>query len=327
MMPHQASGPEPEPLTWDELDLLADWTDGQLTGPDADHIAHLVATDPRWTHAHTTITTNQPTITNALTTAAPTPHEPIPPDILTRLTNALDAATPPVAERHDHVVARRSAEPRPFVSRPADSRPAQARPPDSRPAARPSPGAGPSSGAPPSSGPGPSTRSRRRRPVIAGIATVLLLVCGFGGFRVLVRTTGSAEDAGTYNAQVDSRAPLESAASGETPPSVRSPLIVIATGTDYTADTLAAFVAPRPSGELAPSESLEPLIPLERLLRCFDAIKARYPGTPEAVDFASFEGQPAAVVLWAGTDGLMVIAVRADCDAGDAGILAVVDHT
>lgn len=85
---------DPTPLTWDDLDRLADWTAGQLTGPDADHIAHLVATDPRWTHAHTTITTNQPTITNALNTTAPTPHEPIPHDILTRLTTALHNATP-----------------------------------------------------------------------------------------------------------------------------------------------------------------------------------------------------------------------------------------
>ena len=56
--------PDPQPpLSWDELEQLADYGAGLLAGPDADRIDHLIDTDPRWAAAHTTLQNTEATIT------------------------------------------------------------------------------------------------------------------------------------------------------------------------------------------------------------------------------------------------------------------------
>src|SRR5262245_53617476 len=100
------------PLTWAELDQLADWTAGLLTGPDADHITHLIATDPRWRKAHTALTHAQPALHTALHTAATAINPgPIPPDIAARITHTLTHTHPATTHHRSAGRARHGSRP------------------------------------------------------------------------------------------------------------------------------------------------------------------------------------------------------------------------
>jgi hypothetical protein len=49
------------------------------------------------------------------------------------------------------------------------------------------------------------------------------------------------------------------------------------------------------------------------LAGCLDAVEARWPGTPVALDYASFDGRPALVVWLRTATGIMVVAVGPNC--------------
>src|SRR5688572_17417727 len=86
--PQPRPGAGPEPLTWSELDLLADWSIGELTGPEADRVAVLVGTDPRWSAAHAALMQADPLVRTSLQVAAATPAM-MPADVAERITSAV----------------------------------------------------------------------------------------------------------------------------------------------------------------------------------------------------------------------------------------------
>lgn len=74
------------PITEEELDRLADYCAGLLGPAEEAEVDRLIATDPRWSRAHTTLTSAQPGLDRAL---AELPPEPMPADVAARLDRAL----------------------------------------------------------------------------------------------------------------------------------------------------------------------------------------------------------------------------------------------
>src|SRR5437762_2651621 len=86
------------PLPDVDLDRLADYVGGALDGtPEADAVADLVATDPRWSAAYSGLIDADLAVRSDLAAVAREP-QPMPPDVLSRLTAAL-AVAPGVPNR------------------------------------------------------------------------------------------------------------------------------------------------------------------------------------------------------------------------------------
>src|SRR5688572_12173326 len=80
-------------LTWAELDELADYAAGVLSGAPAERIAELLRTDERWAAAHAALVAAEPVVRTALHAAATIPPS-LPDDVAARLEAALgDART------------------------------------------------------------------------------------------------------------------------------------------------------------------------------------------------------------------------------------------
>lgn len=74
-----------------ELDRLADYAAGLLDGtPDGDQVAHLIETDPGWARAYSDLLTADRLVSADLA-ALGTDPEPMPADVMARLTDRLDA--------------------------------------------------------------------------------------------------------------------------------------------------------------------------------------------------------------------------------------------
>ena len=74
-----------------DLDRLADYVGGALDDtPDAEAVAHLVATDDRWARAHAALVAADAAVRSDLAALAASP-EPMPDEVLTRLTAAFEA--------------------------------------------------------------------------------------------------------------------------------------------------------------------------------------------------------------------------------------------
>ena len=74
------------PMTEEELDRLADYCAGLLEPAEEAEIDRLIATEPRWSRAHTALTSAQPLVDRAL---AGLPREPMPADVAARLDRVL----------------------------------------------------------------------------------------------------------------------------------------------------------------------------------------------------------------------------------------------
>jgi hypothetical protein len=216
----------------------------------------------------------------------------MPADLALRLTRALSAASGPSAS--------------PVGTHPSRVGPGHQRPTPSRPG---------------------KWRTPRRRALVAGLASVLALVCGLGWIASMggwfVGGTSSEDAAG---------APEVPYSFAPTPAVDGSRLTdIFATGTDYRRDTLAG-VASLPEGggvELgAPNMSsagLSRLASDDGFTDCTDAVSQRYPGQAVVADFARYEGSPALVLLIRQGTGSVVVAVGAGCGQdGDIHELAAI---
>jgi hypothetical protein len=291
-----------------DLDRLADYIGGALDGtPDEAAVAQLVATDPQWTRTHAALLAADAFVRADLAVLAGEP-EPMPDEVVVRLSAAL-AAEPPLPG-----------------TAAADSRPRLSVLPGGRAA------------------PTPSATRGRRRTVIGVAAAASVLGLGAVGLTPTLRGSG-AGDAKTAATDLGARAPTPSPSSVG-PASGQAATDVHASGSDYTADTLAVLggasiaargdnstkTESRPDAPDASSQSTgrptEVPDPLRRLAEpdaraaCLKAIVAQYGGTAMLLDYARYQGSPALIVLLDGAQGVVgrkwVVAVGPKCGAGGA---------
>ncbi|MDT5037760.1 MAG: hypothetical protein QOE03_2945 [Micromonosporaceae bacterium] len=300
-----------------DLDRLADYVGGALEGtPDETAVAELVITDPDWTRAHAALVAADVLVRTDLAVVAAR-SEPMPADVVSRLTAAL-AAEPPV-------------EPAAGVADAGPGRPHLSALPGGRTDAA-------------------AERTRRlpqrRWSAIAGVAAAVMVV-GFGAVSVASRFAAGTDS--TSSSSTDSKAgPALGRQPGSASDTAAGPAVINASGVDYDASSLAALAA-RPSvrgnglrssnaaagGNLeAASPVPQPFATVPEALRplsdpgtrgtCVNAITARYGGTPVLLDYARYQGSPALVVLLDGVEGVAgrtrVVVVGPSCGAGTVGI-------
>jgi hypothetical protein len=290
-------------LTWDELDRLADYTAGALTGAEADEVARLIHTDDRWAAAHAELLAAQPAVSAALRSAAEAPVT-MPPEIAARLDAALAHA------RSDRRTTDRWATARPITDR--HSRRHRTRP--GRPA--------------------------RWSPALLRIAAGVVVFAAVGGGIVTWAALGDLT--GGMPAMDAGEALAEDVDAG-TPPSIEGTVAtdvgpqVIASGTDYTTASLPDLVrivplaTPQELGrrdaelsDLTVEDSLAGVATPAGLNRCLDAVQRAYPGVVSIVDFARFEGEPAVVIGVQDGGRWTVIAVGEGCGVDGLDEVAVV---
>jgi hypothetical protein len=95
--------------------------------------------------------------------------------------------------------------------------------------------------------------------------------------------------------------------------------------TPYTKDTLVSgaqtlIADPGPDASVGDAPSAGPLVTQAGAAACVDALQASDAGAV-SIDLATYEGQPAAIVVVRRSDSTSVYAVQRDCGDGDAGIL------
>jgi hypothetical protein len=304
-----------------DLDLLADYLEGLLTGAEAQRVDELVTYEPQWAATAARLRAALPAVHENLLGLA----EPMPPDVLDRVLAALPVAgpsTPPARADGSH---------------PA-------------PATRPSPPPAPGRGAPPagpsrSAPPGRPTRGNRRRRLSTGAIGLALIVVVLGigsaiGFG-LSQSAKSTSNAGSAAGAPDNGAPhsldsYRAAIDARSLPRTESGLDY---GPTFAALSSGGGVPPRQPTPAAPQathgsegdSSTPPPAqfntgPLSRLggtaalQDCLAGVAARLGSLPMSVDYARYMGQPALIVRL--TNG-SIAAVAPDCSATNPDILAV----
>ncbi|HKT03370.1 MAG TPA: hypothetical protein VJT31_27890, partial [Rugosimonospora sp.] len=143
--------------------------------------------------------------------------------------------------------------------------------------------------------------------------------------------TGVSSSSGAAGVGAD-----RNAAAAPGPASGSSAPTVLMTGTDYTAqtlDTLAARArALHQPGPLTPlhgttgaegnglaAGSLQRLQGTDALRTCLDLVAAAHHGTPELVDYARYQGNPAIVVVLTGPGTGELVVVGPDCGLPGSG--------
>jgi hypothetical protein len=300
-----------------DLDLLADYVGGVLDGtPDEAVVARLISEDPDWIRAYAELAPAVETVRGSLAAWGATPAT-MPTDVTDRITAALGAAEPvgPATPAGTNSI------------EPADEDPAgtgaprvPGQPHGERPLVAVPGGKRATGGRDPR-----SVRRRRRWSRLAGPVAVAAAVTALGGFGVS-RLLGAGDDARTTSApdaagrKADSSAAGPAAATtGEQPRALLGPAAErpVASGTDYTAGTLPTAAGPlagQPTratkagpaaapdgGRLAAPGGLQRLTDRTALTACLDAVAGEHAGGPvtvQLVDYASFDGSPALVILF-----------------------------
>lgn len=305
-----------------DFDLLADYVGGALDGTGREAaVARLIATDPAWARAHAWLTRTSGDVRDVLAEWGAVP-EPMPADVVERLTAALTTAAPSDAAAASLEVA---AEPSSVAAGPRRTDAVVGAP---RGAERPERGARPpsrpdgSATRPPGRNTGLTTRRRMPRwatPVAVVAALVALAGLGVtylaGDDRAVVSGT-----AGYDSAEGGAGGP----ASGTTPSQPLTAIPpVLATGTEYTRTSLAdqvnglrraeADMAAKGSSPNAPERVGKAPAPMsgapddqDGISACVAAIAAEHGRGAlrvEWMDSASFEGMPALVVVFADATG------------------------
>ena len=151
---------------------------------------------------------------------------------------------------------------------------------------------------------------RRRWPLIGAAAAGVALLAIAGavvanqsrtdtGLAKIPRPGGTGGSAGSVHVQVSSTA--------------------------YTKDSLVPgaqtiIASPGPDASVGDAPSAGPLVTQAGAAACVDALGASDAGAV-SIDLATYEGQPAAIVVVRRADSTTVFAVERDCGDGDAGIL------
>ena len=305
-----------------DLDRLADYVGGALDGTrDAATVAHLVATDPDWSHAYAEFVVADAAVRADLSVLAHA-AEPMPAAVAARITAALAGL--------------------PAVDGPADDGPVHS-PSHSGSLHEAAPTARRPGGRPPSGRPA-NRVDRRRRRWISGLSVAAAIVV-FGvvgsvavptmfGHELRDRTT-SREGAPTAGKAAD-------AGSGA---AVASGPTLLESGRDYDPRSVSGFLSTQPRLSLtgpsaaaedgpgaappparAQTQTLDGLgrlhDPAARTI-CLDAITRTYGGRPTIVDYARFQGAPALVVVQVGAFDIpgrqWVVVVGARCGEGSVG--------
>lgn len=270
-----------------DLDLLADCMDGALPDAQARTVLDLVASDPAWAAGYAALASAQPAVRGAVASYA-AGTEPMPADVADRITRAL----------------RDASRPAPVLSLAA-------------------------------------ARARRGRQMpgwaraAAGVAAACLVTVGAVAALHGVQG-GSTKSASTTT---DRNAISLPRATRTLPVAPGSSVWVSASGQDYTAATLGSnthrptsvttFGSDSESGgrPLQVPEDLSRLTAVSALQECLAAITATYGGTPTAVDYATYNGQPALIVTISSPN--LVVAVADQCGlpgAGAAGIASAIQR-
>lgn len=275
-----------------DLDLLADYIGGVLDGtPEATAVAHLIDADPSWARAYTSLASAVGEVQIQLTAWGRQP-EPMPADVFDRLdTTLVDQGLMVGAADHRATTATIPADQAPRrLTVVSDTAPRGAIEPV----------------------------RRRRWSRWAGPVTVAAAVVVFAGFGASQIFDGGADrtasvvsaDAASATSDTGSQAALAESSAER----------VMATGTDYARSTIAdsipksattTQVSPRSQrqpGPAAAGAGLGSTVPgLERLadraarVVCLAAVTAAYGAGPlvvDLVDYASFEGSPALVIVF-----------------------------
>jgi hypothetical protein len=294
-----------------DIDLLADYVGGALDGtPDEAVVAALIADDPAWREAYTELTAGVAVVTGHLQQWGAV-AEPMPADVVARL----DAALLTVDDASGAVGGADTMEPGSDGAAPARHLVA----------------------VPSGSG---SKRARRLRwaaPV--GIAAGVLAFAGFG---LQQQFADSSSDTATSSAggSADQAAPRAAGAPELSLPS--GPVPLSESGTDYRRSTLVQAAAERtmmapdlgqetdgarkimPSaGALSAADpALDRLRAQAALQTCIDAIAAQHGAgqiTPQAIDFARFDGKPAVIVTFLAAGESWVWASGPECGTRGVG--------
>lgn len=269
-----------------DLDQLADFVGGALDGtPNADDVRHLITTDTAWATAYAALTTADAAVRTQLS-ALGAVDEIMPADVAARLERAMRNQPPGAsAAPADRTVVRLD-----------------------------------------------DVRRRRRRFTIALSTAAAVVAVGFASIVVVPLMAG--ESTKTTSSQVD-------AAAGAAP---TGDIVLLTTGTNYRPETLGAVRQPysasgladsRANKQSAPREGVSafagrpesaPDVPsaLTRLAdpasraTCIATIVAAYGGRVTLIDFAAFQGEPAALVLvdgaaLAGAGRTLAVVVAGDC--------------
>ena len=295
-------------LTWDELARLAAYPAGAPSGAEADEVARLIRTDDRWATAHAELLAAQPAVSAALRSAAET-ADTMPAEIAARLDAALADA------RADRPATDGGTKPSHRTSPSSGSGPSSSDRSSRGPASARPTGAGPRR-----VGPG----RNRRSPVLLRIAAGVLAVVAMGGLGTwAIRGVTNGMTASDAAGVALSEPGIESAA--ESPVvAADSGTRIIASGTDYTTDTLPNLVhdgaASKPPGamdvdmnRLTIEDPLTEVATPNGLGRCLAALGSHYPGVVTLVDFARFEGEPAVVVVVQNGATTTVVALGPGC--------------
>lgn len=276
-----------------DLDRLADYLEGVLTGAEADAVATLIARDERWASVAQRLRTSATLVTDALQAAADA-DEPMPDALLQRVLTALPDRVPTLAgDRTEDDGSAGEAEPRHARVISIEER-------------------------------------RRRRQTIWGnvakvaAAAVVLAGVGFG----LSHASQNSNSGSSTSAGSEVKAPAPRQAFGES----GAPIPTQASGHNYGPADLTSAPVPQATsksavpgtGGLAPNVSTDSAgsrvptsIPpaLQRLANgglsaCVTAVTAAFGASPTSADFAFYADQPA--VIFRLSDG-RVIAVGPDC--------------
>jgi hypothetical protein len=153
---------------------------------------------------------------------------------------------------------------------------------------------------------------RRRRWAVVGAAAAAVAVLAIGGAVAANQFRSSSEGLASV--------PPPGATGG----SAGSVHVQVST-TAYTKDSLVSGAqtlldSPGPDASVGDAPSAGPLVTQTGAAACVQALQATDAGAV-SIDLATYEGQPAAIVVIRRSDSTSVYAVQRDCGDGDAGIL------
>jgi hypothetical protein len=152
---------------------------------------------------------------------------------------------------------------------------------------------------------------RRRWPVVGAAAAA-----------VAVLAIGGAVAANQFRSDTGGLASIPP--QGATGGSAGSVHVQVST-TDYTKDSLVSgaqtlIASPGPDASVGDAPSAGPLVTQTGAAACVQALQAGDAGAV-SIDLATYEGQPAAIVVVRRSDSTSVYAVQRDCGDGDAGVI------